>query len=341
MAANLTLSSSCPTCSRTDKLRRCQGCKVVSYCCREHQVADRDQHKRICNSIKKSQEAVDREEQRLRAHPGDFMTPPNVFEEGEGHFWGILETRTYMRLRYAVVEALLKVKTPDAVECAFTNLRDMLRLCRGDNMGVRDVVPALFLRLGKDQECYDFLKWYATTGQESDYDWGNMDLPFLDVQNADLFEPVDPFTRRFMDLSHVVAVTLIKIRLLLDVRTLQNSAIVSHRVPQEVLDNIRTQLVSSVVAEHKDILESNDQSAVIKKLESQVTKLYRAIQRESPYFWSALLQPGAHLNARPAAYSPGSIEHMQLVLQYNYDSWLETPGAVELIRDITRGRGKD
>jgi hypothetical protein len=32
---------------------------------------------------------------------------------------------------------------------------DMLRLCRRDTLEVRDHNPALFLRLGKDQECYD------------------------------------------------------------------------------------------------------------------------------------------------------------------------------------------
>jgi hypothetical protein len=303
-------------------------------CGRDHQISDRDDHKRVCNSIKKAQGALDLEEQRLRAHPGDLMTPANVFEEGEGHFWGILETRTYMRSRFALVEALLKVKTPDAVDAALQHLMDMLRLCRGDNMGVRDLVPALFLRLGKDQEGYDFVKWYATTGQDSHYDWGNMILPFLDVKDADVFEPVDVFTRKYLALSHTVSVTLLKIRLLLDVRALQNSTAMGEKLPQEALDNIPDQLLSTIFAKNKDIMESKGQSALIENLESQVKKLYTAVKRESEYFWSALLQPGPHLTARPAAYSPGSMEHMQLVLQYNYDSWVETPGAIDVIRDL-------
>jgi hypothetical protein len=336
MASKLSLISSCPICSSNDNLRRCQGCKVVSYCGRDHQVSDRNAHKRTCNSIKKTREALDLEERRLRAHPGDFMTPANVFEEGEGHFWGILETRTYMRRRYALVEALLKVKTPDAVDAAFQHLMDMLRLCRGDNMGVRDLVPALFLRLGKDQECYDFVKWYATTGQDLHYDWGNMSLPFLDVKDADVFEPVDLFTRRYLAPSNTVSVTLLKIRLLLDVRDLQNSTAMGEKLPQEALDNIPGQLVSTIFAKNKDIMEGKDQSALIEKLESQVMKLYTAVKRENKYFWSALLQPGAHLTARPVSYSYGSLEQMQLVLQYNYDSWVETPGAIDVVRDLVK-----
>ena len=54
------------------------------------------------------------------------MTPSNLFEEHAGHFWGILETRDYMRARFALVEALLKVKTYAAVEAAHGNITDML-----------------------------------------------------------------------------------------------------------------------------------------------------------------------------------------------------------------------
>lgn len=89
------------------------------------------------------------------------MTPPNLFEASVGHFWGIHETRPYMRSRYAVVEAYLAIDTYAAVEAARSHLADMLRLCRGDNMGVRDLVPAILLRLGRDQECYDFVGRYS------------------------------------------------------------------------------------------------------------------------------------------------------------------------------------
>lgn len=46
------------------------------------------------------------------------------------------------------------------------------RLCRSDNMGVRDLSPHLPLRLGNHQEWYGFVKCYATIGQGRDYDWG-------------------------------------------------------------------------------------------------------------------------------------------------------------------------
>ena len=292
----------------------------------------------MCNAIKKSQQALDREETKLRSHPGDFMTPPNLFEEHAGHFWGIMETRGYMRARYALVEALLKVKTYAAVEAAHAHLMDMLRLCRGDNMGVRDLVPALDLRLGRDQECYDFCKWWATTGQEGDYDWGDMDNPYLDVKFADVLEPpLKNFISSYSSLSHSTAITLLKIRILIDVRGLQNSSMIGNKVPREILDSVRGQLVSgSVIAENESIMNARDQAPLIQKLEVQVQDLYRAVKKSNKHFWPALLNPGKHLTARPGAYSHGSLEQMQLVLQYSFDAWTETPGAIDMIRELVR-----
>ncbi|KAJ5816652.1 hypothetical protein N7447_008885 [Penicillium robsamsonii] len=63
-------------------------------------------------------------------------------------------------------------------------------------------------------ECYNFLKWWATTGQEHNYDWGNNTLPYLDIKNANPLEPVDMFCDRMIDLPHMVAVTLVKIEVL-------------------------------------------------------------------------------------------------------------------------------
>lgn len=87
-------------------------------------------------------------------------------------------------------------------------------------LGVRDLLPAMLLRLDRDQECYDFMKWYATVGQEGDYDWGDMDLGFLDVKDANVFESVEPFVNKYSDLCFVVNITLLKIKLLIDIQNL-------------------------------------------------------------------------------------------------------------------------
>ncbi|TVY36284.1 hypothetical protein LOCC1_G008609 [Lachnellula occidentalis] len=279
------------------------------------------------------------EEQKLRAFPGDFMTPADVFEHNVGQFWGIVGTRPYMSSRFALVRALLKVKTNAAVRSCFDHVMDLLRLCRSDNLGVRDFAPALFLRLGKDQECYDFVKWWTTTGRQGDYDWGDTDLPYLDVRNADAFEACDFYTGEYLDLSHTVAVTLIKTRMLHDLKSLQDSTTSTAlaesipRLPQEVLDNIRAQSVSTIIAGNAETMCSKDQGPAIEGLKVQVEELYEAVKKENEHFWPALLRPGNNLTARPGGYVNGTKEHMQIVLQCSYDSWVETPGAIDLIRE--------
>ena len=127
-----------------------------------------------------------------------------------------------MRARFAFVDAMQKVNTRASVEAQKDNLFDMLRLCHSDNMGVRDIVPSLLLRLAQDQECYNFIKWWESVYQESNYDWGHMDLPYLDVKDADVFEPVDFLCNEFPTLNSIVAITLLKMELLLDLKDLQD-----------------------------------------------------------------------------------------------------------------------
>ncbi|KAL8948659.1 MAG: hypothetical protein Q9222_005170 [Ikaeria aurantiellina] len=241
-----------------------------------------------------------------------------------------------MRARFAVVESLVEIKTYAAVEAAFDHVKDLLRLCRSDNMGVRSVLPALALRLGRDQECYDFCKWYATTGEESDYAWGDMSLPFLNVKNADVFEPVlESWTKSWADLGHTIAITLLKFRLLTDLRTVQNTSLIEHKLPREMLDSACSQLLSgSVIAKNREVISTVDQAGRIGELEKQIRLLYRAVKKENKHLWPALLNPGAHLTARPGSYSHGSREQMQIVLRSSYDAWVETPGSLDRIQTV-------
>ena len=135
-----TLITGCAVCHSTTNPSRCAGCEIIHYCSRDHQASDRPSHKSSCTKIKKAKAVLDSEDEKLRAMSGDFMTPANPLENEDaiGHFWSIQETRPYMRARFGYVEALLKVKSRSAVEKALEHLLDMLRLCRGDNMGVRE-----------------------------------------------------------------------------------------------------------------------------------------------------------------------------------------------------------
>lgn len=248
-----------------------------------------------------------------------------------------------MRARFGYVDALKQIKTTSSVQLAFDEVWDMLRLCRSDNMGMRDLAPGLFLRLGKNQECYDFIKWHAQ--DHDDYDWGDMSLPYLDIKDADILEPVTIFVRKWFDTCHAVAITLIKILLFLELKNIQDSEVVSTKnltsgkqIPREILDNVQNQLLSETIARNplsKDLMTNNDVlEETINDLKMQIIQLYEAVSNANPHFWPALVEPGHHLTARMEAYSRGSVQEMQLFLQYSYDSWAETHGALAVIEQL-------
>ncbi len=78
-----------------------------------------------------------------------------------GDFWSVLETRPYMRLRYAYLEHLVTVYhlRPAIAEC-----RKLLRLCKNDNMGVRYRLIALYAYLQEEAPAMKLVKQY---GEES------------------------------------------------------------------------------------------------------------------------------------------------------------------------------
>ncbi len=65
---------------------------------------------------------------------GEKALGARAFEEDIGHFWGILETRPYMRARAGLAECLWAQGERGG---AIAHLQDMLRLNPGDNQGLR------------------------------------------------------------------------------------------------------------------------------------------------------------------------------------------------------------
>jgi hypothetical protein len=321
------LTSGCPICDKKEKLLRCAGCKVAQYCGREHQVAHRSEHKKQCNEIKRLQERVEYEKRKL---------PAEDFKHYVGDFWSLFETRDYMTARFFYAEAVLEIKSLEAVQTALDTFMDMLRLCRGDNQGLRFYVPALLLRLGRDQDAYDFIMaWRKIYLGECDPDDG---APFEKVKGGDVFENVDSWTKgndlRLGPLPHAAALILLKIRLLRDLEALQHSDAVKEKVPQEVLDNIRTKLASPIIAGNRQIIERGDHSADIARLKSQISALVARLKRNNEHFWPMLLDPGAALKTKPTYYSMGTREESIIAVQQSFDSWDKTPGARAVLEEL-------
>lgn len=83
------------------------------------------------------------------ARAKEILEKDNYFEEDVGSFWGIMETRPYMRARQDMTLCLIELGrySQAIIEC-----EDMLRLCENDNTGVRYILMGLYCVLEKFDE---------------------------------------------------------------------------------------------------------------------------------------------------------------------------------------------
>ncbi len=74
---------------------------------------------------------------------GELALGSEGFEKYDGHFWGFLETRPYMRARHGLALALLKLGEEEE---AMEHFGAMLKLNPGDNQGIRYLLLGCLLR---------------------------------------------------------------------------------------------------------------------------------------------------------------------------------------------------
>jgi len=100
---------------------------------------------------------------------GERALGEEFFRENTGHFWGILETRPYMRARAGLAQCLWMLDERDA---AVEHYQELLRLNPNDNQGLRDVLLDCLLEMNRDEEAERLLRQYEDDGTASWlYNW--------------------------------------------------------------------------------------------------------------------------------------------------------------------------
>jgi tetratricopeptide (TPR) repeat protein len=108
---------------------------------------------------KSAEEAL--EYYRKGVEAGGQALGPEGFKEYAGHFWGVLETRPYMRARAGLAATLNALGKVDA---AISNYQDMLRLNPNDNQGIRDVLAECLMQRGDMEALKKLLEQYDRDG---------------------------------------------------------------------------------------------------------------------------------------------------------------------------------
>jgi len=80
-----------------------------------------------------------------------------IFKEDRGHFWGYTPTRPYMRSRAGLMECLWELGEYDE---AISHAKEMLKLNRSDNQGIRYILVGYLAELGR----YDDLEKFMDKG---------------------------------------------------------------------------------------------------------------------------------------------------------------------------------
>lgn len=80
-----------------------------------------------------------------------------MFAEAEGHFWGVVKTRPYMRARAGLASCLWQLGQHQA---AIEHYEEMLRLNPGDNQGIRYLLLTAYLAEEMDTKAERLLREY-------------------------------------------------------------------------------------------------------------------------------------------------------------------------------------
>jgi tetratricopeptide (TPR) repeat protein len=92
---------------------------------------------------------------------GERALGEDYFVENVGYFWGLLETRPYMRARQGLANTLWELKREEE---ALEHYRDMLRLNPGDNQGIRYSLLNLLVAMQRKDEAQTLIKQYDEDG---------------------------------------------------------------------------------------------------------------------------------------------------------------------------------
>jgi tetratricopeptide (TPR) repeat protein len=103
-----------------------------------------------------------------------------AFQDDVGSFWGLLQTRPYMRARHELALALWRLGHRDE---AVGHYHEMLRLNPDDNQGIRYLLIDALLELGREADAGALLKRYKGDGS-AHWTWSAALLTFRRAGNS-------------------------------------------------------------------------------------------------------------------------------------------------------------
>lgn len=96
------------------------------------------------------------------------MEAEGNFRDFTGDFWGIHETRPYMRIRFHYIRTLIECRK---IRLAAKECEEMLVLCTSDNLGIRFILMCIYAWLEDEKKAQELYERY------NDFDMTSLLLP--------------------------------------------------------------------------------------------------------------------------------------------------------------------
>lgn len=311
----------CAICKTEQGITACTGCQVQYYCGSQHQTVDWPNHKKLCKMTKTSRKQVFQAMEHIKHSLADSGGDPVAYFRSSP-----VEVEAYLHIRYIFARALIKLKTRAGVSAGLDSCSEIARLDsknKQNGQTAREFIPGLFLRLGRDQECYDFIKQKCNGDLEESYRCENG-------------VPLKPATPENLSLAHAAMLCLLKLRVLRDLRDLdQADTALGNKLPAELFHESRSYLISSATkmdaARMKAIDKREDLKPYMQSIETDLRHLRGYIDAMEKDYFHAIAHPDRFHRLQPM-YQP-ELPMTELLTQ-THDAWAETPGAIALWQSL-------
>nr|CEG04890.1 unnamed protein product [Fusarium clavum] len=185
-----------------------------------------------------------------------------------------------------------------------------------DVLGLSNIVPHVLLELGREQECYDFICGSCR----------NTPISRHQVHGNDVCEELSVFMEADLSLSHLVALTLLKLRLYLDFDAM------SLDLDRLGVGRPLGEIAKNIYENHHD---HGHHSRIARELHNHYSKLVEYVQTLNPYLWEALATQDVAYTSAPLSRGPGSRDEADLVLHHCKNVWVKSDGALAMLEADT------
>jgi len=334
----------CQLCDRAPPvpLSLCGACRVVYYCCRDHQVEDRPTHKDVCKEVGAAKAAVDKTKGVIFANAALGASKPGG-GLGVSAATGRAQYNDYVGALSDYGQALIKAGTQEALVEALLTYKQMLDLRRNDprSLNAHKIIPGLFIRLDRDQEAYDACLWI----QQNDGNLNNWQtdksVPILDLDDQYPVDadPLEVFDKENIENTSYVILILMRMHLGFKAALRAKSGNPT-LTDMEVFETAHETEAMDIVARHPELLTDNAAKALfLQRTVAGAMGLAAAINEYNPFYWGKLgnfdlyedqrIEPGS-------VFPPGTLSEAEQAISFTHSVWEANSGIYKILADSIR-----